>query len=398
MDKTKIVILMQSMYVGGVERALISLLSVIPAEKYEIDLILSKRKGDFLNRIPAHVNVYEAPYKKHIRSGEGIAEILTKLKQDKRYVSWIKLAILAALNKKINVDKMLMRAIYQNSTTHYDYLFNFAGINTLTNLLSRNVYKADNKYIWVHGDSEKEGFVKYSKEYEVYDHVFCVSEKVTDKFRKYMPSMAQKTDTIYNEIDQDVIRMQAEESTGIERQSDETVLLTVGRLDACKGYNIAIDACDWLIKSGYKVKWYVVGEGIEREKIEFEIAKRELQNCFILLGKKENPYPYYKSTDIYVQTSISEGYCITLAEAKVFNKPIVTTDFSGADEQIIDGRNGYIVTMNGADIAKKIEELIENEEIRVRFSNELKKDIFGSSFVKLEKIMIDDKIQKFRRQ
>ena len=55
------------------------------------------------------------------------------------------------------------------------------------------------------------------------------------------------------------------------------------------------------------------------------------------MGTKTNPYPYLKQADLYVQTSIHEGFCITLGEAKVFGMPIISTEFAGAHEQL-DGQ------------------------------------------------------------
>ncbi len=391
MNKTNILILMQSMNVGGVERALVSLLSVIPKDRYSIDLILSKKEGNFLKQIPEYVNIYEAPYKKRIRAGEGIGEISRYLVKDRHYVTWLKLLVGIIVKKCFKSDKYITDTIYDSRDKKYDYLFNFAGVNTLTHLMSKNIYRADYKYIWVHGDSDAEGFIRYSNVYEMYDHIFCVSQSVTEKIKEFMPQIAYRADTIYNEIDKKGIIRQSDEEEGLVRLKDETILLTVGRLDICKGYDIAIDACSKLLSDGYKVKWYVIGEGIERDNLENAISQKQLRDNFILLGLKANPYPYYKTADIYVQTSISEGYCITLAEAKVFNKPIVTTDFSGAAEQIINGETGFVVTTDYMNIAEKIESLIDNDETRDKFRDTLKKEQKGSSFDKLEQIMNNDR-------
>ncbi len=86
-----------------------------------------------------------------------------------------------------------------------------------------------------------------------------------------------------------------------------------------------------------------------------------------------NPYPYFKYCDIYVQCSRHEGYVTTVTEAKLFDKPIITTDVSGAREQIIDGFNGEISNVNVNDIYSRIKKLIENPMIREKYSAELEK-------------------------
>lgn len=386
----KILIVMPTMNVGGVERALISLLSVIPKERYAIDLVLSKKDGDFLKKIPLHVKIMEAPYKKNIRAGDGIGVILNNLKADKKYILWMKLLIAVMINKLFRVDKLISKVLYYNNDEEYNFLFNFAGVNSLSHILSKNVFKAHKKYIWVHGDTNAEEVVKYTDVYAKYDRIFCVSKAVTEKFKKYMPENSLRVENIYNEIDKKSILKQSYEDSGLHRESKEVILLTVGRLDVCKGYDIAIETCRRILNDGYNVKWYVIGEGAERDSLEAAIKRKNMTHSFILLGLKSNPYPYYRTTDIYVQTSISEGYCITLAEAKLFSKPIVTTNFSGADEQITNGKNGYIVSAKPSEIARSIEFLIDNEKKRIEFSNSLDKGNYVSSFGKLEQIMNND--------
>ncbi|HAF0292616.1 TPA: glycosyltransferase, partial [Salmonella enterica subsp. enterica serovar Typhimurium var. 5-] len=110
--------------------------------------------------------------------------------------------------------------------------------------------------------------------------------------------------------------------------------------------------------------WYCVGEGKYRKKLEHLIKEHGIEENFILLGSSSNPYPYMAQADIYVQTSRHEGFCLTLAEAKCLAKPIITTNFIGAFEQIHDGENGYIVNVNEEELYLKIKFLIENKENR----------------------------------
>ena len=75
--------------------------------------------------------------------------------------------------------------------------------------------------------------------------------------------------------------------------------------------------------------------------------------------------------DLYVQPSRHEGYCITLAEAKLFNKPIVTTNFTGAAEQIIDSETGLIVEIEAEGIYKAVKRLLDEPAFRHALSNNL---------------------------
>jgi glycosyltransferase involved in cell wall biosynthesis len=93
------------------------------------------------------------------------------------------------------------------------------------------------------------------------------------------------------------------------------------------------------------------------------IKDHNVENDYILLGATPNPYPYMKQCDIYVQSSRHEGYCITLAEARCFDKPIVTTNFTGANEQIVDGLTGLIVDFDEQQMFNAIKKLLDDKNL-----------------------------------
>lgn len=145
-------------------------------------------------------------------------------------------------------------------------------------------------------------------------------------------------------------------------KNENLMLVTVGRLVPQKGYDIAAKAA-WLLKErGVKFHWYVVGGG-DSAPIEKEIAAYGIHDCFTLLGAKANPYPYMNAADIYVQTSKFEGYCLTLAEARMLNIPCVTTNFDVVYAQMVNGENGLVVEMNAEAVADGIIRLATDQEL-----------------------------------
>ena len=120
-----------------------------------------------------------------------------------------------------------------------------------------------------------------------------------------------------------------------------------------------------------------------------EIKREGIEDCFYLLGIRRNPYPYFKNCDIYVQTSMHEGYATTVTEAKALYRPIVTTDVSGVREQLIDGVNGEITTFTEMDIADRIGKLIADGSMRDKYSNEL---------FNMESSRIENWIDEFERE
>jgi glycosyltransferase involved in cell wall biosynthesis len=167
-------------------------------------------------------------------------------------------------------------------------------------------------------------------------------------------------------------------SEDISTNKEKINIVSVGRLNYQKGFDIAIEACKQLKKDGYDFVWNILGEGEERGKLEKMIKEYHLEDMFILGGIKENPYPYIKQADIYVQPSRFEGKSIAIDEAKILNKPILVTNFSTAKDQINDQINGLIVDMNPECIYNGIKQLIDSDELRRKLSQNLSNEELGT--------------------
>lgn len=241
--------------------------------------------------------------------------------------------------------------------------------------LSQRV-EARKKYTWIHNDFRTTKYeISALKEYlKCVDQFFAVSQQLKREFIEAIPEYATKTQVALNIVPTDQIIKKGNETYPDEYKKVDCIkILTVGRLEEQKGYDLAIQVCKKLKDDGFKFKWYVLGEGTLKKCISNDVKKYGLTDCFFLLGNRMNPYPYFKYCDIYVQCSRHEGYVTTVTEAKLFNKPIITTDVSGAREQIIDGFNGEISNVNVNDIYSRIKKLIENPMIREKYSAELEK-------------------------
>ena len=110
------------------------------------------------------------------------------------------------------------------------------------------------------------------------------------------------------------------------------------------------------------VRWYVLGEGDLRDSLERQIKAAHLENDFLLLGVKTNPYPYCKNCDIYVHATEFEGKSIAIQEAQTLGKPILATDCSGNKEQINDGIDGRLCQLTPEAISNQIVWMIQHPE------------------------------------
>lgn len=139
-------------------------------------------------------------------------------------------------------------------------------------------------------------------------------------------------------------------------------LLSIGRFCEAKNYDNVPDICKRIIESECNIKWYIIGYGGDESLIRQKIAEAGMQEHVIILGKKENPYPYIKACDIYVQPSRYEGKSVTVREAQMLCKPIAVTNYPTASSQIQDGVDGVIVPLDNEGCAKGLAEFILDTE------------------------------------
>lgn len=379
--KKKILFMVSSMNIGGVEKSLLSLLAVIPKEKYEITILTLDKKGGFLEYIPNNVKLIEAEWFKYIKP------IIMDSPQNiiKRYIkNYEFLKILSFIYSYFKTKKTNDRYIYYKHVLKsipeckekYDVAIAYAGPTEIIDAYISHKVKSEKKIAWVHFDISKHKINKklYNNLYERFNKIFAVSNECKKKLDEIMPAVRNKSEVLLNIVSENLINEMSESNIDFDDNYKGIKIITVGRLSKEKGQDLAIKALAKLKKDRYDVKWYCIGEGNSRQEFEQLIKEYNLENDFLLLGATSNPYPYIKNADIYVQTSRHEGYCLTLAEAKVLNKPIVTTNFIGAYEQIKNNENGFIVSCNENDLADAIRNLIDEKKFCSKFSKKLREE------------------------
>lgn len=117
--------------------------------------------------------------------------------------------------------------------------------------------------------------------------------------------------------------------------------------------------------------WHLIGDGALKPKIIEKAKRLGVMENIIFEGFQKNPYVYIKECDLYVQTSRQEGFGITIAEAMILNKVIVSTSFPSIYEQITNGENGFIVDYNPVKISNIIFKILSNDELRSKVNNNL---------------------------
>ncbi len=151
-----------------------------------------------------------------------------------------------------------------------------------------------------------------------------------------------------------------------EINNDQIKLVSIGRFTDAKNFDNVPQICKYILEKGIDVKWYIIGFGGDEALIKQKIKEFDMEQHVIILGKKENPYPYIKACDIYVQPSRYEGKAVAVREAQILNKPVVITNFETSKSQLTDGFDGVIVPMDNEGCAEGICNLIKDKELQQR--------------------------------
>ena len=154
-------------------------------------------------------------------------------------------------------------------------------------------------------------------------------------------------------------------------------IISVGRLDSQKGYDILIDV--WNIISKKYPDWVleIYGDGPEKENLQNKINKLGLEKSFLLKGAVKDIQDKYLESSIYVMSSRYEGMPMVLLETMACGLPVISFDCPCGPKDIIkNNENGFIVKFGNIEqMAEKIEELIIDEEKRKLFGKNARKNI-----------------------
>ena len=378
----KILFMCINMNIGGTEKALLTMLNEIDDSKYDITLLMLEEYGGFLNEIPSFVKVKYVDEYKSIKPfvNEPPKILIKRLIKNKAYLTGLSTLLNYSISKITKNISYYYRYILKNVKKideEYDLAVAYAGPMDFITYFVLNKIKAKKKIQWIHFDITKIGFNRKFAErnYKKFDKIFVVSEEGKEKLIDLIPALNNKVEAFFNIISCNLIENMSKNEKSFDDLFNGVRILTVGRLSKEKGQELTINVLARLKNEGYKVRWYCIGDGPEKDNYRNRIKGLDIENDYILLGSKLNPYPFMKDCDIYVQPSKHEGYCITLGEARCFDNPIVTTNFTGANEQIKNEITGLVCDISEQGIYQAIKRLLDNKElykdIRINLSNEI---------------------------
>lgn len=336
-----------SLDIGGIEKALVTLANKLQEMGYDVTIALEKKQGIFLDELNDNIKIIEYT---HNESKNVIKRKFINL---------------------CNRIKFILK--YKNK---FDFSACYATYSLACSFISKVASK--NSVMWVHADyltlfeNNINNMKKFFQErkYSKFKKIIFVSKEGKESFIKVFPKMKEKTIVCNNIINNKKIEKMAKEKIELEKDNNIVTFINVGRHEEKqKKLTRIIEASKKLKENEFKFKILFVGEGPDTKKYKDMVKEYNLEENIIFLGKKNNPYPYFKISDCVLLTSDYEGYPVVFLESFVLNVPLITTKVSDYEE--VYGKYGYVTNKEIEDIYNKMVLFIEKGyKIKEKFKPE----------------------------
>ena len=328
--RKKVLFVIESLSGGGAEKVLTVLLKHIDKTRFDVTLCTVVETGVYMDEVKKYVSctsILGNPNRKTF-----LGKIWYRVKYQCVY-NWLSL-------------KWVYRLfIPQRNDVEVAFVEGFA-----TKLMAASSNKQAKKLAWVHTDlinnhwieSIYQNITEEQLSYQKYDQIIGVSKQVTNSVQHLYH--LKNVITCYNPIESDVILKWAGENLSLPLKKESLRLVSVGRFVPQKAFDRLLRVVNRLYKEGFSMELWLLGDGEQRSLLEQYIRDKNLETIVTLWGFQANPYPYLQQSDLFVCSSVSEGYSTAVTEALIIGLPVVTTACSGMDELLDNGIYGIITT------------------------------------------------------
>lgn len=390
--KPRILILMHYMELGGAESALLGLLQSVDPARAEVDVFIYSHRGELMEFVPRDKVRLLPEVEAYSLTEKPIGEVVKRGYWQLAVTRMVGRLQAAAFCKRHREDERPCECgtFFQQRATwrvlpkirpdvEYDLAISFL----TPHFVVLNNVRAKKKMGWIHTDYTRiqVDVEAELKMWERLDYIGSISEEVGKRFCEVFPALESKLVLIENILNTDFIRSRAkEEAVSLCEDASVVKLLTIGRFSPQKKMEDIPFLCRRIREKGIDVRWFIIGYGSkEIEEVVRENAEKEgVVEHVVILGKKENPYPYIKACDIYVQPSRYEGKSITVREAQILCKPVIITNYPTALSQVQDGVDGVIVPMEVEECAARMAEFIADVPKQRRIVEYLQTHDYGN--------------------
>lgn len=370
MPKRKVLIAVHQLNLGGAQKALISALNAIDYSENDVTLYIRKDRVDLIDSVNINVSdiiinkdntkYYRKPYTAFL---ELLIRINKVFKRDTEKI----------IQKQVEyIEKQQYRfeyAHYFSNNKKYDLAISYIQGNTAE--FVQKYVNADRKVMFFHTSTDDHHEL-HEQIMKGFDRIICVSPGALEAVKGFYPQYADKMSCIENYVDADEIRRNADEYDP-DYPKNKLILCSCGRMTSVKGFDLAVESAKILKEKDLDFKWFFVGDGPDRGKIEQLISDYQLTDFITITGLQQNPYPYIKHCDIYVQPSYEESQGLTIVESQILLRPIVSTATIGAKSMINDGINGLLSKINPLSLSERTLRLANSRNLRSLYAKELSK-------------------------
>lgn len=369
--KKKILIVDCNAKIGGIQKALIALLKQVH-DVYDVTLLLLNKDGPLLQEIPKNVRVLDTKSDfRYMGMAQGDC---------KRFSDKIHRGIYALLSKVFGRSVAVgiaSQSLCRDAQAEYDIAISYTHISGAKSFFGGSAEyvlratKAKKKLCYIHCDYQSAGTrCAYSDAlYAKFDGIVCVSRSTRERFIEVLPQLSEQTYAVLNLVDESHIIEMANQGT-LEYDPHYVNLLSVARLTKEKGIARMMHVLSMLDTA--RVRYYVVGDGMERANIEALIEKFDLRKTVFLCGEDVNPYRYMRNADLLIVPSYHEAAPVVIQEARIFQLPVLTTRTLSADE-IVGTAGGFVVENDDSALEATLRDLLAHPEKIQRKREEMSK-------------------------
>ena len=368
----RILVFSHALEIGGVEKALLGLLERLDPAEYEIDLFLMRHSGELMKYIPSHVRLLpeipayasmavppvEALKRGQLRVLAGRVRGKTSAGRFRRRNG----ADGGGMVEILYSHRYTVRAMPRVGDGRYDLAISFL----TPHYFVAEKADADRKAAWIHTDYSAivTDVAEEERMWSRFDRIVAVSEASAETFGRVFPLLKPKLTVFENRLPLSYMKgLEDAIDVSAEMPDDGKIkLLSVGRFCEAKNFDSIPAICRMIQEKGLNIVWYIIGFGGDEPLIRRRIADEGVGASVIVLGKRENPYPYMKACDVYVQPSRYEGRCVAVQEAQALGKPVIITAYPSSASQLTDGVDGWIVPLETEKCAEGIAELVKSPE------------------------------------
>ena len=351
--KKKILFVIPDFYIGGTNKSLENLLLLIDSNIYEIRIFSLYEDGDSYYK--------EKVFKPYLIK----KSLFYRLFHD--HFWFRKFSTLFSLLFRCNASRLLHKFEINRIQKKEKFDTVIAYQESSATICVSMLRNCSNRIAWVHcelrywlQDLVKGRKLEEAGDYSKYDKIICVSESARQSFLSLYPHLSDKVIFIYNSVDDNHIKELADDVKANVPFSDTTFnILSVGRFSPTKQFDLIPKIVSELKKMTSKpFCWYIIASTEEcLQDMLDKIKKYDVSREVILLGAKDNPYPYFKKSDLFVCTSESESFSYVIAESKVLHVPVLCNNIPVAMEVVSD-EEGWICSI--ADMPETLSRIIEN--------------------------------------